>query len=1160
MSDHIWSQENIAAFVAGGLTPAEVVRLESHLADCPACTRAVEEARQLERRLAPLRFGADPGPALEDRIIRGLPQAASTPWFARLSGNGKIILAIAAALLLACLGAGLTAMEEGILSPKASFTLVPDMFSGALAVDGKEAKGKIEQEILSANDMAVAIRRESRAFLSDDIESVPATKKEKSGGAIDGVPPRRGFPGASGMPPGFANTPPPSSAESPRFESATESKGLEKVDKTLGARPAASAAGGAIAANPKDAYKVPVAAAGFGAGLSLQGQAQGNKDTAKQDVLWMYTDKSNSISKEGVWNDASLSVYNMMTFDKLENELKQVHKEFFKPGEEFAQRFQRHEGRKKGGAVNKSGPMAAARPEEQFSPGFGKGTKATGSAQPPQEVPTPRKIIIRSGELEFEVDSFDASVTTIMRLVSATKGGFVATINSDKLANGKVRGSVVIRVPPDQLDRFVLDLRKELGKTGELKNQHIGSQDITKQYTDLESRLRAARTMEERLLKIIKEGKGQIKDLLQAEKELGVWRTKIEEMEGELRYYSNLVALSTLTIKLFEKEIRLAAAVTENERVQAGIEVEDVEKAHQAALKAIAEAKGRVTRSELKQHAAGQFNAILNFEVAPEAAGVMRDRLKQLGTMVRLQVDRVQQTEGGGPAPRDGKIRRGRTEFFISIYNLANVAPRETVVLRIAAADVPAVYHKLRSLIAKAGGRVIHAKLNEQDRQNIHAELEFDVRRPGEANVLAALNEAGETLSRQVSRIPENDNVTDAKVLYRLMLIDADAIPPREAVTLRIAAADVPAAYRKLRAVLEKIKARIITAQLNEQDPRQVTARLDFIYRRSDDSAVQEVLTKAGDTLSRQVARAPENVQVTDAKVMTRVELIHADSLPARETVVLRIAATDVPGAFQKLRDTVAKAKGRVAQAELNEQDSRNIHGRLSFDIPRSEENTVQTVLAAVGDTLTRKVTRQPENINVTDTKLAFDVDLAPAAGIAPRETLTIALEVSKVAAMLDVFNAWAREAQGRVVQTLIGKDRSGQVTARVIYDVPLSAAHSLAAKFKDAGYVRVDQVAEDPKAPTGKLALGRLEVTLSSELLVPSDQGLWAQIRGGLAFSLRGLFMSANFLIVGLLFVLPWVLLIYVIFLLTRRIWRGPKVAPVPAMASSSPPSATPS
>src|SRR5205814_1506059 len=135
------------------------------------------------------------------------------------------------------------------------------------------------------------------------------------------------------------------------------------------------------------------------------------------------------------------------------------------------------------------------------------------------------------------------------------------TVNSDKLANGKVKGSLVVRVPPDSLDALVLDMRKELGKGGELKGQHIGSQDITKQYTDLESHLKAARTMEQRLLQIIKEGKGEIKQLLDAEKELGVWREKIEKAEGEIRFYASQVALSTLTVTLTEKEIRSAAEV-----------------------------------------------------------------------------------------------------------------------------------------------------------------------------------------------------------------------------------------------------------------------------------------------------------------------------------------------------------------------------------------------------------------------------------------------------------------------------------------------------------------------------------------------------------------------------------------------------------------------
>src|SRR5204863_411896 len=216
---------------------------------------------------------------------------------------------------------------------------------------------------------------------------------------------------------------------------------------------------------------------------------------------------------------------------------------------------------------------------------------------------------------------------------------FVATVNSEKLPNGKVKGSVTVRVPPEHLDGLVLDLRRELGRGGELKGVRLGSQDVTKQYTDLESRLKAARTMEQRLLQIIKEGKGEIKQLLEAEKELGTWRTRIEEFEGEIRYYTNLVALSTLTITLAEKDIRVAAGL--------------------------------------------------------------------------------------------------------------------------------AAYQALRAAVGKAAGRILAANLNEQDRQNVTAQLDFEVRRADEPAVQAALAAAGDAVSRNVTRAPEGDNVTDAKVLFR---------------------------------------------------------------------------------------------------------------------------------------------------------------------------------------------------------------------------------------------------------------------------------------------------------------------------------------------------------------------------------------------------------
>ena len=772
--------------------------------------------------------------------------------------------------------------------------------------------------------------------------------------------------------------------------------------------------------------------------------------------------------------------------------------------------------------------------------------------QQPEAPPEPGKFIIRTGDVDFEVDSFDAAVLTIQKLVGATKGGYVATINSDKLPNGKVRGAVAVRVPPGQLDKLVLDLRAALSKTGELKGQRIGSQDITKQYTDLQSRLKAARTMEERLLKIIKDGKGEIKDLILAEKELGIWHTKIEELEGELRYYGNLVSLSTLTINLAEKEIHVAAAVSESERVQAGIEVEDVEKSMREVLKAVEDVKGRVTQSELKQHAAGQLNAVLVFEVAPDSAGLIRDRLKQLGTVARLEIDRIQTAEGGTKLPQNGKLERGKTQFRVSLYNLANIAPRETVTIRVAADDVPMAYRALREAVTKAKGRVLNADLREQDQQNVGAQLDFDIRRIDEGGVQAALSGSGDVLSRHVARVAEAENVTDTKVRFNVQLVASTSIAPRETVTIRLAANDVPGAYRTLREMNVKSGARVLTASLQEQDRLRVSAQLDFNMRRSDEGQFLAAMTAAGDVLSRHVARSGDGENVTDKRILYRIEFINAANIAPREVVTLKVAAADVPAAYRTVREAVAKAEARVLTADLQEQDRQKISAQLDFDVQRKEEAAVLTTLNSAVEVLFRQVTRAAESENVTDKRVWYKVEFVPATAVEPREVVGFAIEVTDVENALSVLSAQVKELQGRIVEgPKSAHEQNGRVTALVVYDVPLSSAPAVAEKLRNSGQVRASRTTPNPQAPEGKLALARFNVRLeNADPVVPRDEGVWAQSRSIMAFSFRGLSLSLTVLIVGALFAIPWLLVIAVVVWLVRRIWWSapPTVNLVPA------------
>ncbi len=462
--------------------------------------------------------------------------------------------------------------------------------------------------------------------------------------------------------------------------------------------------------------------------------------------------------------------------------------------------------------------------------------------------------IVRTGTMEIEIDSFDSSVERIAKIV-AEENGKIATVNSTKLANGKTKGTMVVRVAPERLGTLVLKLRG----LGDLKSQSIGSEDITKQYTDFESRLRAARTMEERLLRIIKEGKGDIKDLLQAEKELGEWRTKIEALEGEIRYFANLVAQSTLTISLFEREILSPPGVIESEQVQMGVESEDVEKAHRAGLEAIAEAKGRVTKSELKRHAAGQLAAVLEFEVAPEAAGPLRDRLKQLGTVSRLEVTLVQRSEPGSGRPTS--VKRADTRFFLSLYNLANIAPRETVSIQLVARDVADGYRALREAVEKARGRVNGAQLNETDRLNTTATIDFEIPRDQEAGILAAMNAIGGVVSRSSSRIPPSENTVDSKIRVLTAVMDAGKVPPRETLSMEIEVAEVEKAIAILRSLSDEFKGRVVDSHLSREKNGRVTGKIVLDLPLSSSAVAADRIAAMG---SVRVAEAAKNVSVPD--------------------------------------------------------------------------------------------------------------------------------------------------------------------------------------------------------------------------------------------------------------------------------------------------------
>jgi len=468
--------------------------------------------------------------------------------------------------------------------------------------------------------------------------------------------------------------------------------------------------------------------------------------------------------------------------------------------------------------------------------------------------------------------------------------------------------------------------------------------------------------MEERLLKIIKEGKGEIKDLLLAEKELGEWRTKIETFEGEKRYYDNQIGMSTLTITLTEKEIRSPSAVTQTERVNMGLEVEDVEKAHKDALAAVAEAKGRVTKSELKQLAAGQYSATLHFEVTPDGSGPLRDRFKQLGNVARLDIDRVQETEGGvGKVAEVLKVKQKDTQFFVSIYNLANIAPRETVVLSLACADAEAAYKTILARIEKAGGRVVTSSLNRQKNDQTTGSLRFEIKAAEAEAVLSDIRVAGEVMRLDVNENPDTQNVTKSKRGFQVQLFAMGLVEPRETLSITIGSKDVAEAFRKLQDALSAADARVMIAQLTENDRQNIQATLNFDVRREHEAKVQAALTAAGEVMSRSSTRSQDIERVVDSKKRVLVTLFNVASIQPRETYTLEVTVEQVEGAVSALEAMVAELKGRVVDSRHTRTADGRSHSGLIVDLPLSVSRGAADRIKNLGHTRVYEINRNPQ-------------------------------------------------------------------------------------------------------------------------------------------------------------------------------------------------------
>lgn len=160
--------------------------------------------------------------------------------------------------------------------------------------------------------------------------------------------------------------------------------------------------------------------------------------------------------------------------------------------------------------------------------------------------------IIRRFYLDVETQDFDDLITKIDTEVNRL-GGYVESsdISGKRYYYSEQTryANIIIRVPKMKVNEFVNTVKEN----SNVVNKQESTENVTLQYTDIESRKRALEIEQERLFAIL-EKSNNLENIITLESRLSEIRYELQNYESQLRTYDNQVEYSTVTLNIQEVE------------------------------------------------------------------------------------------------------------------------------------------------------------------------------------------------------------------------------------------------------------------------------------------------------------------------------------------------------------------------------------------------------------------------------------------------------------------------------------------------------------------------------------------------------------------------------------------------------------------------------
>lgn len=158
-----------------------------------------------------------------------------------------------------------------------------------------------------------------------------------------------------------------------------------------------------------------------------------------------------------------------------------------------------------------------------------------------------RSKMVKTADCRFQVKDLKKSKESMAASIKKYSG-FIENSNLE-FQNPMLEEHLTIRVLSENFEDLLNDVMHEASY---VNAQKVTSDDVSKEFVDLESRLKTKREVQQRYEEILRKKAGTLEELLATEKQIGELQEEIEATVSQISFLKEKVRYSTIKLEIYQ--------------------------------------------------------------------------------------------------------------------------------------------------------------------------------------------------------------------------------------------------------------------------------------------------------------------------------------------------------------------------------------------------------------------------------------------------------------------------------------------------------------------------------------------------------------------------------------------------------------------------------